>query len=149
MTTYAILNDAFFCNKPAWMPAKLYQAVCYRANPRSRQYMQDLLAAEFPDVQIVEAKKIPADAKTIILLYRDAIGLGCSYLEGTLIRSKQLIALNGRKRKFALPAMQHFKLCIKRLLEITLLPELIIAPVLIGLALMLAIKDQIRCANGK
>ncbi len=33
MTTYAILNDAFFAIRPRWMPAKLYQAVRSRARP--------------------------------------------------------------------------------------------------------------------
>lgn len=125
------------------MPSKLYQAVCYRANPRSKHYMQDLLMQEFPDVPIVDVKQIPSDARTIVLLYRDAIGLGYSYLEGTLIRKKQLIALTGRRRKFALTAIGHFKLSVKRLMELTFLPELIVAPFLIFTATVLAIKDHL------
>ena len=143
MTTYAILNSAFFATKPSWMPAKLYQAICYRANPRSEQYMINLLAQEFPNTTIVEANAIPADTKTIVLLYRDAIGIGYSTLEGKLIRNTKLVALTGRRRKFTLTKTQHFKLWIKRILEVTLLPELIFAPILLVGATLLAVKDQL------
>lgn len=150
MTTYAILNSAFFATKPRWMPAKLYQAVCYRANPRTEQYMLNVLGQEYPGVAVVEYNAIPADAKTVVLLYRDSIGLGYSCIEGKLIRNIELVTLTGRRRKFTLSKPQHFKLWIKRALEVTLLPELMFAPILLLGATVLAVKDQLLgCANDK
>jgi hypothetical protein len=69
-------------------PLRLWRkAVWYRANPRSREYMQALLAERFPDAEFVEigARPLSIDmdigATNIVMLYPDAIGLGFTSIE--------------------------------------------------------------------
>ncbi len=143
MTQYALYKNDFFENKPIWMPKRLYEVVCNRSNPRSKEYMMALLEQEFPNTKLISIDNIPKDATQIILLYSDSIGLGFSYIEGSLIRKCKLLVLNGRRRQFALSIKMHALFCFKRFLEITFIPELFVAPFLLSIALLLASKDAI------
>lgn len=140
---YALFNESFFKNKPWWIPGKLHNVVCLRANPRSKEYMIQLLNNIFPDAQLIE--DIPKDINgQLILLYPDAIGLGCGRIEKIVNgRFKDVIVLNGRKRSFILNTQTRFKLLLKRFLEVTFLPELIASPFLIVLCVVLCIKDKL------
>jgi len=50
--------------------------------------------------------------------------------------------LNGRKRYFSLTAVARNKLLLRRILEVTFLPEFIFAPCLLVTGSILAIKDK-------
>ena len=70
-------------------------------------------------------------AEVIVLLYPDAIGIGFYKIERQIfsIRSKGIAvwALNGRRRYFPLTPSNRMRLLLRRVLEKSLLPELLIA----------------------
>jgi hypothetical protein len=136
-------------------PIDLYRyAVWYKANPRNVDYMRTLLAEHFPDatwVNTVEhadwADRISA-ADTVVLLYPDAIGLGFSSVERVVMAHKRAWAgvevLNGRRRRFRLNGATRTGLRLRRLLEWTMLPELIFLPVFIVATSLLWVADLVR-----
>lgn len=144
METYAIFDDAFFRKKPWWLPKKLYQVVVSRANSREKAYMHALLLEKFPKAKLIEAEHIPQDAENIVLLYPDSIGLGWTPIEGKMKKYPNIYILNGRKRYFLLTIKTKIGLRLKRLLEITFLPELVFAPFLITLSIVWAMSDILR-----
>lgn len=145
MTYYAIFNNDFFSEKPRWMPSKLYEVVCQRANPRTKQYMLDLLHHQFPDSKAVLLKDIPHTAEEVILLFPDAIGLGFNSLEKKCKdRFKRIMVLNGRKRQFILNDTMKRKLLLRRFLECSFLPELCFMPILLFWGLFFTLKDSLR-----
>lgn len=143
MKTYALFDNSFFTHKPWWLPVKLYNVVCQRSNPRTKEYMLDLLREKFPDAELISADNLHQTG-TLVLLYPDAIGLGWGKLEKKCFKIfKEVSVLNGRRRCFNLTYMGHNKLLLRRVLEATFLPELIIAPLLLIYGVILAIKDKI------
>lgn len=125
------------------MPHKLYNVVCLRSNPRSKEYMLSLLHEKFPEAEIL-VSKAPEEKNLIILLYPDAIGLGWGKIERQYKRRfKNITVLNGRGRIFTLDASTYTSLKVKRFLEITFLPELILTPFLFMIGVALALKDKI------
>ncbi len=142
MKTYAVFDDSFFQIKPWWMPEKLYRVVCQRSNPRSKDYMMELLHDKFPDAKLIDLKKKHYGCK-IILLYPDSIGIGFRKIESILkMYNNEIIVLNGRKRVFALKPSVHKQLLLYRFLEITFLPEILITPFFVLYGVCIAAKDK-------
>ena len=143
MKTYAIFDDSFFQNKPWWMPKKLHNVVSIRANPRSQEYMLELLQEHFPEATIIDIDS-PHENGQLFLLYPDSIGLGWGVLERKLLKNfKDIKVLNGRKRSFPFKSLIQFNLILRRFLEITFLPEIVLAPFLVMYGALLAVKDRI------
>lgn len=144
MKTYALYNDLFFREKSKWMPQKLYRVVCYRANPRSKEYMLHLLNEMHPGVILIDDQNIPEKGEQVILLYPDSIGLGWGSLEKRCLKHfRYLQVLNGRKRFFKMTMIYRLKLLANRFLEITFLPELVFAPLLLIIGFLLVLKDKL------
>jgi hypothetical protein len=140
---------------PGRSPAALYRfAVWYKANPRSEDYMRALLAERLPEaawVSIEQDADWPervAVADQVVLLYPDAIGLGFGAVERTLMARKRpwagVVALNGRHRKFLLNGATRRALMLRRLLEWTMLPELLFLPMFVVLTPLLWAVDLVR-----
>lgn len=144
MEIYAIFNDLFFIKKPWWMPEKLYDVVCQRANPRAKEYMINVLCEKFPQAKLVDREMIPQSTKNVILLYPDSIGLGYGALEKKILGTFEVVTvLNGRKRLFLLTSGIRRMLFLKRFLELTFFPEIIFAPFLLVMGASLAVKDKL------
>lgn len=143
MKTYALFNDPFFKEKPWWMPQKLYRVVCHRSNPRSKEYMLDLLREKFPDAEIVDINQTRSPGK-IILLYPDSIGLGWRKIENRLIHNHERVVLNGRRRVFELTSSVRRMLLLRRFLEMTFLPEILLTPFVLLYGAFVATKDKFR-----
>lgn len=136
-------------------PLALYRyAVWYKANPRSAEYMRTLALEHFPDAEWAStaeqsewASRI-AGADTIVLLYPDAIGLGFGSLEQRVMAHKRdwagVEVLNGRRRKFRLNGATRMGLRLRRLLEWSMLPELLFLPVFILATPLLWVADAVR-----
>jgi hypothetical protein len=137
-------------------PWRLWRkAVWLRANPRDAGYMHALLAEQFPAVPFIDAdgdsgwEAMVAGAATVVLLYPDSIGLGFMGLESRARRiapNAGFIALNGRRRQFALDAAARRRLCMRRFFEWTMLLEF-----LMGVALVIATPFlwAFDCARGR
>jgi len=93
----------------------------WKANPRPPDYMRALFAERHPEGVVASA--VPADAREIILLYPDAIGLGFRRLERSLPRGVPVRVLNGRGREFVLDRRGRRALTLRRALERTLIVE--------------------------
>jgi len=117
-------------------PFELYRrGLWYKANPRQKAYMRTLFGERYPRGQFVDVKSDGAwrvrveNAEAVILLYPDAIGLGFSglerYVRGRRNEKSQLRILNGRRRDFALDNPARMALGIRRLLERTMLSEIV------------------------
>jgi hypothetical protein len=128
------------------------RAVVWKANPRSLQYMRERFAEAAPDGTLVDAGPRLADAvrgaERVVLLYPDAIGLGWERIERTVLAAKaagtRIEVLNGRRRRFAFDARTRRALRVRRVLERTMLAELLVAPVIIGMAPLLWLADALR-----
>lgn len=117
-------------------PVHLYRyAIWYKANPRSEEYLRALLGERFPDAKWLsvdeqsEWREHIGEADEIVLLYPDSIGLGFAALERKIRKSKKTWAgvtvLNGRRRQFRLTGATQLGLRMRRLLEWTMLPEMV------------------------
>jgi hypothetical protein len=105
--------------------------------------MLDLLRVKFPDAEFINEDKRFQIGKCI-LLYPDAIGLGWGRFEKRYMQKySEIKVLNGRGRSFDLTYKVRSKFLFLRLLEVTFLPEIIFAPVLLLLGTVLATKDKI------
>ena len=126
MKTYALFDDSFFKRKPWWMPEKLYRVVCKRSNPRSKEYMLQLLHEKFSGAELIDLGQ-PRSPGKIILLYPDSIGLGWRKIENRLkAQTQDLTVLNGRRRVFELTPSVHRQLLLRRFLEMTFLHVLVV-----------------------
>jgi hypothetical protein len=136
-------------------PLDLYRyAVWFKANPRSREYMRNLFEERYPGGVFVDVAATPAwreplaAAGTIVLLYPDAIGLGCGATEravrGALAPGADLRVLNGRRRDFALDGGTRRALALRRLLERSMLAELLFIPVFLCVTPVLLAIDLLR-----
>lgn len=142
MKIFALFDDSFFNIKPWWMPEKLYRVVCQRSNPRSKEYMLKLLQEKFPGAEIVDLEQ-PRSPGRIILLYPDSIGLGWRKIEKKIAaQTQELIVLNGRRRIFDLTSSTHKQLLLRRFLEMTFLPEILLTPFILLYGAFITIKDK-------
>lgn len=143
MKTYVIFNESFFLKKPWWIPKKLYLVVCQRSNPRSKDYMMQLLRERFSEVEILDTNQTYF-LERIVLLYPDSIGLGWKKVEKKFIKQGiKVEVLNGRRRSFELTSAIRRQLSIRRFLEMTFLPEILLMPFLLICGVLLAIKDKL------
>lgn len=129
------------------------KAMWYRANPRPAGYMRDLLTERYPDAAFAEvdatslAAAVPAEATKIVLLFPDAIGLGCAWMAGEAQRrapNASLIVLNGRRRQFELDGRSRLALSGRRLLERTMILEFIAGGLMIVVTPFLLVFDFAR-----
>jgi hypothetical protein len=133
-------------------PLELYRrAVAYKANPRSREYMETLFASTVAGGRLVEAEPTPsslADADRVVLLYPDAIGVGFGRLERRVLAQvpagAKLWALNGRRRLFELTPKTRRRLALRRLLEVSMLPEAVVTVLFAAASVPLALIDLLR-----
>lgn len=135
-------------------PAGLFRyAVWYKANPRSPDYLRALLEERFPGAEWIDTAdpewmRRLAQADRVVLLYPDAIGLGFSAVERAVQANKKTWAavtvLNGRRRAFLLNGATRRGLRLRRLLEWTMLPELVFLPVFIALTPLLWAADRVK-----
>lgn len=126
------------------LPAKMVNVIRNRSNPRSKEYMRTQFLRKFPNGFFVEAKDLAkiSPQNRYVLLYSDTIGIGFQAAEKKLLQSGVIpTVLNGRGRLFVLNAAALRRLRFKRILEVTFLPELLAAPLLILLGLTFAVMD--------
>jgi hypothetical protein len=80
-----------------------------------------------------------------VLLYPDAIGLGFGPLERKVVRTRkggaEVRALNGRRRDFLLDSSTLVALRLRRLIERSMLTELLFIPVFLCLTPLLLLVD--------
>jgi hypothetical protein len=143
MKVHGIYYDNFFRQKPWFLPSKLWIAIVNRANPRSFGYMKDLFLSHYPDGEIARELGIELSQK-VVFLYPDSIGLGQGKLEKKIIPGNSVWVLNGRRRHFELSERMRRKLRVRRLLEMSIAPEILLAPILLVFALGLSFIDRIR-----
>ena len=144
MKIYALFDDSFFRKKPRWMPQKLYRVVCQRSNPRSKEYMLELLQEKFPGTELIDLEQ-PCSPGKVILLYPDAIGLGWEKIERRLKihnQNQKLMVLNGRRRVFEFTPSIRRTLLLRRFLEMTFLPEILLMPFVLFYGALVATKDK-------
>lgn len=134
--------------------AQYRYAVWYKANPRDAGYMHALQQTQLPGAEWVDAVASKdwiervSNADKIVLLYPDAIGLGFSAIERAVFAHKKGLAtvgiLNGRRRQFSLTAATRAWLRLRRVLERTMLLELLSIPVFIVVTPLLWTIDAVR-----
>jgi hypothetical protein len=104
------------------------------AGVRNRDYMDALFRSHFPRGTLLELdnRQVPTDvidrAKTIVLLFPDAIGMDFGGIERVIASRcpwKRVLALNGRRRLFQLDARMRRRLALLRFLEALRIPEMI------------------------
>jgi hypothetical protein len=127
----------------------------YRRNPRPRKYMEECASSVLPDFEkttIVDATdigKIQWDSvSNVVLLWRDAIGVGWSGLEREVFRrtrsGAQVHVLNGRRRYFPVSrgALTGFRW--RRFLDKTFVVDVFLAALLLLLMPVLWVVDLAR-----
>lgn len=134
--------------------AQFRYAVWYKANPRSADYMRALLRERLPQAEWVSTAEHSdwrdriSGADVVILLYPDAIGLGFASIERTVLADNRAWAdvevLNGRRRQFRLNGTTSLGLRLRRVLEWSLLPELLFLPVFMAATPVLWAIDAMR-----
>jgi len=133
-------------------PLELYRyAVWYKANPRTGDYMRTLQQERLPEAEWVDTREHPdwidriSQADTVVLLYPDAIGLGFGAVERSALRDGRVVdVLNGRRRAFPLTGATRLRLRLRRVLEWSMLPELLFLPVFVVVTPLLWTIDAVR-----
>jgi hypothetical protein len=139
---------------PKSRPLAQYRyAVWYKANPRDAGYMRALQQERLQAAEWVEAVASDwidrvSNADKIVLIYPDAIGLGFGAIERAVLKHKKASStvdvLNGRRRQFSLTGATRAALRLRRLLERTMLLELLFIPVFIVVTPVLWTVDAVR-----
>ncbi|MFA7428595.1 MAG: hypothetical protein WCZ23_00395 [Rhodospirillaceae bacterium] len=117
---------------PLSQPHKLFRkAVWLKSNPRDLAYMSNLFRERYPDghlTQTVDEDDVRA-ADVVVLLYSDAVGLGWAGIEWQILHARRDVTevrvLNGRRRDFVLSGNTRRALLWRRMLEWTMLPEIV------------------------
>lgn len=134
---------------------ELYRyAVWFKANPRSKDYMCTLFTERFPAAMLFDLNEDPAwrdyvrCADIVVLLYPDAIGLGFATLEHEVRRLLKPLAalrvLSGRRREFVMNSSTSRALIVRRVLERSMLLELLFTPIFVCLTPLLLMIDLLR-----
>jgi hypothetical protein len=156
--TFPVLEEWASRHKPSFFARKILAVASYleyQRNPRSRSYMETLVACVFPKEQskIVEVsgQGIPVDWQRIdriVLLWPDGNGTGWSAIEREVFRKKQatakVLVLNGRRRLFQLERGRWRAIQCRRVLEKTLLLEMTLFCVFLVTGSALALWDSLR-----
>lgn len=123
------------------------------AGIRTPEYMKALFTKTFPGGALTEVAtgKVPDDfgtqARHIVLLYPDAIGMNFGWIERTLVRrlpSKSILVLNGRRRHFRLDRDMRRKLTVRRFLERFRIPEFAFLVLFVAVTPILILFDLLR-----
>jgi hypothetical protein len=136
-------------------PVEQYRyAVWYKANPRTAGYMRALQQERIPSADWVNTAAHSdwtdhiARADVVVLLYPDSIGLGFGPIERSVFAHKREWAtvevLNGRRRQFRLNAATRLGLRLRRVLEWSMLLELLFVPVFVIVTPVLWAIDVVR-----
>jgi len=136
-------------------PRQYYlRAVHFKANPRSKEYMQSLFMEYFPGGEFIDTAQQgdwPSRvqrADRIVLLYPDATGIGFCKTERKLIRIMPkgciILALNGRRRLFEFNWLTRKALYLRRLLERYMIGEITAAVFIMLATPFLWLWDQLR-----
>lgn len=116
--------------------------------PEARQPLSSSIGSIVPaaPVQAIEANR---NAKTVLLVFSDAIGLGCEPIEAAALKAPNVFAMNGRRRVFRLtPAMRRI-LASRRFHSRWRLAELLLAATFIPLSAILASADWLTAKGRK
>jgi hypothetical protein len=132
--------------------SRYWRGLITKANPRSPDYMRARFAEAEPGGRLVSpGPGLSAElqgADRVLLLYPDAIGLGWEGIERAVRQAvpagAAIEVLNGRRRRFALDARTHRALRVRRALERGMVGELVMAPLVVALALVLWPLDALR-----
>lgn len=133
------------------------KGIHFKSNPRSLEYMTNLVQNSFDNIDIIQIAsirdliKVPLnDYQEIVLAYPDSIGLGWSTIDNYVMRTfnpiKNIIVLNGRNRQILLNNNNLVSLKARRLLEKSLLPEIVFMILFIIITPFFLLKDAI---NGR
>ncbi len=116
----------------------------------------DAMRAEFAAVTMLDDGAVDASSPcwgqiraqrhdAVVLLYPDAIGLGCSPIERNLLgMGTPLFVANGRRRAFALDGRARRALALRRFLSNTRVGEVGMAAVFLAAAAVFALVDAAR-----
>ena len=136
---------------PVWVWKLFQKAIWEKSNPRSEEYMRKLFLEKVPDgtfrvfdgtkEKLAKLKEEIGQAKTVFLLYPDAIGLGFRKIESLAPAAH---VLNGRRRDFALTASVRRSLRFRRFLEWSMLPEILFIPVFLAITPFFLLHDFLR-----
>ena len=154
-TTLALLAfpDRAPSTAPTGVLARLRAAARYRRNPRSADYMRQLLASEYPDAELAEiTAAVPVEriaaARRIVLLWADAIGFGWAPIERSVFKTRargaSVIALTGRRRRIELTPGALVAFRARRLAEHLWLGEIAIVAAMLCSAPLLVAWDAAR-----
>jgi len=134
--------------------AKFRWAIWYKANPRDEAYMRALFAEQYPAGHFIDMDATTdwpthiGDARTIILLYPDAIGLGFAATENiaraALRDGAALRVLNGRRRSFLLNASTQRALRRRRWLERWMVGEILFSGLFLAVTPFMLLTDLAR-----
>jgi hypothetical protein len=131
--------------------------IWYKANPRSKDYMENLFIQRYPDGEFLHVhnssdidvirNKINICDK-VVLLFPDAIGLGCYSIEKILFGIApphlSIRILNGRKRDFNYSLNVKYSLKLRRLFSRALIVEFALMPIMLFLTLVYLPLDFLR-----
>jgi hypothetical protein len=128
-----------------------------RRNPRSADYMVKLISdrhvgappsvMSVAEVGATEAARI-AEARQVVLLWRDGIGAGWSHVERFVFRhtssGASVRVLSGRRREFELTPSVRRSFLVRRFLEKSLLPEIVLTVLFVAASPFLVCWDMLR-----
>jgi hypothetical protein len=133
--------------------AKIAKIMRYRRNPRTPEYMRNLVESTWPGVEVVEVDGgVPggrlAKSDAIVLLWADAIGYGWAPVERAVFRARprggRVYALNGRKRTIELTPGTLLAYRLRRVVERLWIGEAVMAGALLLTAPVLVMWDFAR-----
>jgi hypothetical protein len=126
----------------------------FKANPRTEDYMLDLLRERRGSARLVRWEDDPdpaaalSEADEVVLLYPDATGIGFRPIEARVRRlagpQAKLTVINGRRREFPLDRRTRRGLLLRRAAERSMVGELCASLVIIALTPVLLAIDYAR-----
>ena len=132
---------------------KWKKLIFLKSNPRDFAYMERLFAEQYPEATVVDATRDAdwacsiRDAKQVVLLYPDSIGLGFKPIEEqvlSLAPGAEIQVLSGRRRSFTFDSATSSALRWRRLLSYTMFPEFCMTVVFLIWTPVLLIVDLAR-----
>jgi hypothetical protein len=159
--TFPVLEEWASRHKPSLLASKILALASYleyQRNPRSRSYMETLVACVFPKEQgkIIDVTGPGIHVNwqqidRIVLLWPDGNGTGWAAIEQEVFRKKparaKVLVLNGRRRVFQLSRGRWRAIKCRRALEKTLLLEMMLFLVFLITGSVLAVWDFLRGGN--
>lgn len=97
-------------------------------------------------VHAIEANR---DVKTVLLIFSDAVGLGCEAIEAAASKAPNVFVMNGRRRLFRLTPEMRRVLASRRFHSRWRLAELLLAVTFIPLSAIMALADWLSVKGRK